>query len=105
MNDTDAQTHIEQLVAERTAGLEANRDRLSQFFTVLASLHQPDNIEKAFGLVLHFCQELGYHAAMLSLVDREAGVVRAVKAVGELADILTRTVRHLDSNDILAVTV
>jgi PAS domain S-box-containing protein len=101
----DSDERIEHLVAERTAGLEANRDRLNQFFSVLASLHQPDNIEKAFDLVLHFCRQLGYHTAMLSLVDRDAGVIRAVKAVGPQEKIVGQTVRPLGGDDILAVVV
>jgi PAS domain S-box-containing protein len=105
MNDSGEQARIEQLVAARTAGLEANRDRLNQFFSVLASLHQPDNIEKAFDLVLHFCRQLGYDTAMLSLVDRDAGVIRAVKAVGPQEKIVGQTVRPLGGDDILALVV
>ena len=93
---------LERRVAERTAALEAGRDRLDQFFTILTSLQNPDNAEKTFDLVLSFCQRLGYDQAMLSLVDRDAGVVRAVKAVGALANIVEQTVRPLDGGDILA---
>ncbi|HEV3204399.1 MAG TPA: ATP-binding protein [Gemmataceae bacterium] len=93
---------LEKHVAERTEQLEASRDRLEQFFTILTSLQNPDNVEKAFELLLRFCQRLGYDQAMLSLVDREANVVRAVKAVGSMAEIVSRTVRPLSGTDILA---
>jgi PAS domain S-box-containing protein len=78
-------------------------DRLMQFFSVLASLHQPDNADKAFDLMLHFCRQLGYSTAMLSLIDRDAEVVRAVRAVGELSEIVGRTIRPLGGSDILAL--
>lgn len=105
MSDPSNDARLEQLVAERTAALSADRDRLRQFYAVLASLHQPENIEKAFVLVLHYCQKLGYPTALLSLVDRDAGVIRAVKAVGDLAGILSQTVRPLDGTDVLALAV
>src|SRR5262249_41918656 len=63
----------------------------------------PDNVEKTFDLVLHLCQRLGYEQAMLALVDGEARVVRAVKAVGTMAEIVAQTVRALDGDDILAL--
>jgi signal transduction histidine kinase len=96
---------LEQRVVERTAALAASRDRLDQFFTILTSLQNPDNAEKTFDLVLSFCQRLGYDQAMLSVVDADARVVRAVKAVGALEKIVDRTVRPLDGDDILAEVV
>lgn len=93
---------LELRVAERTEELEANRDRLDQFFTILTSLQNPDNAEKAFDLVLRFCQRLGYDQAMLSLVDHETNMVRAVRAVGKMKGIVDRTVHPLDGDDILA---
>jgi signal transduction histidine kinase len=96
---------LEQRVVERTAALETSRDRLNQFFTILTSLQNPDNAEKTFDLVLSFCQRLGYDQAMLSVVDAEARVVRAVKAVGPLEKIVHQTVRSLDGDDILAHVV
>src|SRR5262249_23511351 len=96
---------LENRVAERTAALEESRDHLDQFFTITTSMQDPDNVEKTFDLVLRFCQRLGYDRAMLSLVDRAAGRIRAVKAVGSLTGIVEHTVRDLESRDILAVVV
>jgi PAS domain S-box-containing protein len=96
---------LERRVTERTAALEESRDHLDQFFTITTALQDPDNVEKTFDLVLRFCQRLGYDQAMLSLVDRDAGVVRAVKAAGGLVDIVGTTVRPLQGDDILAVVV
>jgi PAS domain S-box-containing protein len=93
---------LEKRVAERTEELEESRYRLDQFFTILTSLQNPDSVEKAFDLVLRFCQRLGYDQAMLSLVDRDANVVRAVKAVGDMAGIVSQTVRQISGTDILA---
>ena len=93
---------LERRVSERTEELAASRDRLDQFFTILTSLQNPDNAEKAFDLVLRFCQRLGYDQAMLSLIDHEANVVRAVRAVGAMEGIVERTVRPLDGDDLLA---
>jgi PAS domain S-box-containing protein len=95
---------LEQRVAERTAALAESQDHLEQFFAIITSLQDPD-VERTFDLVLGFCQRLGYEQAMLSLVDREARVVRAVRAVGTLAQIVERTVRPLDGGDILAIVV
>jgi PAS domain S-box-containing protein len=94
---------LEQRVVKRTAALEASRNRLDQFFTILTSLQNPNNEDKTFQVVLAFCQELGYDLAMLSLVDHKARLVRAVKAVGAMSDIVAQTVRPLNGNDILAV--
>jgi PAS domain S-box-containing protein len=96
---------LERRVVERTAALEASRDRLDQFFTILTSLQNPDNAEKTFDLVLSFCRRLGYDQALLSVVDYDAQVVRGVKGVGALEEIVEQTVRPLDGNDILAQVV
>src|SRR5581483_7768849 len=87
---------LEKRVAERTTALEVSRDHLEQFFTIITSLENPDNVEKTFDLVLRFCQRLGYEQAMISLVDRDAQVVRAVKAVGAITEVLPMTVRPLE---------
>ena len=55
--------------------------------------------------MLRFCSELGYDLAMISLVDREAGVIRAVRATGSMTGIVDLTVRPLDGDDILAIAV
>jgi PAS domain S-box-containing protein len=94
---------LEERVARRTSDLEANRDRLDQFFTLFTSLQNPDSEERTFQLVLTFCRRLGYDLAMLSLVDHNARQVRAVAAVGSLVEVVGRTVRALNGNDILAV--
>src|SRR5262249_62056946 len=96
---------LEPALADRTAALKASRGGLDQLFTILTSFQNPDNAEKTFDLVLGFCQRLGYDLAMLSLVDNEAKVVRAVKAMGRLASIVALTVRPLDGDDILARAV
>jgi signal transduction histidine kinase len=93
---------LEKRVTDRTAALVASRDRLDQFFSIFTSLQNPNNADKTFELVLAFCQRLGYDLAMLSVVDAEAKVVRAVKAVGQMAAIVERTVRPLNGSDILA---
>jgi PAS domain S-box-containing protein len=98
-------TALEQRVAERTAALEQSRDRLDQFFSITTSLTNPDNVDRTLELALGFCQRLGYDRALLSLVDQPAGVIRAVKAAGSMADIVSHTVRPLDGDDILAVVV
>jgi PAS domain S-box-containing protein len=94
---------LEERVAQRTAALEQSRDHLEQFFSITTSLQNPDNVDRTLDLALHFCQRLGYEWAMLSLVDQEAKVIRGVKAVGSLANIVPTTVRPLDSDDILAI--
>jgi signal transduction histidine kinase len=94
---------LEKRVVERTTALEVSRDHLEQFFTIITSLENPDNVEKTFDLVLGFCQRLGYEQAMISLVDRDAKVIRAVKAVGAMTEVLAMTVRPLEGNDVLAV--
>jgi len=96
-------TSLERRVVERTTALEASRDHLDQFFSITTSLENPDNVERTFDLVLRFCQRLGYEQAMISLIDQEARVVRGVRAVGALTEVLQWTVRPLDGDDILAV--
>jgi two-component system, NtrC family, sensor kinase len=100
-----AQTTLERRISERTRALEAVRDLLDAFFRISTSRLDPDNIEKTFDSVLRFCSELGYDLAMISLVDREAGVIRAVRATGSMTGIVGLTVRPLDGNDILAIAV
>jgi two-component system, NtrC family, sensor kinase len=96
---------LEQRVVQRTEALEASRDHLDQFFTITTSLQDPNNLEKSLDLVLRFCERLGYDRAMISLVDRAEKVIRAVRATGTLAEIVSQTVRPLDGNDILAIVV
>ncbi|HEX8202186.1 MAG TPA: GAF domain-containing protein [Isosphaeraceae bacterium] len=96
---------LERRVAERTAELEASRDLLSEFFAISTSLQDPDNLERTFDSVLRCCRRLGYDQAMLSLVDAPAGVIRAVRAQGTMAELVARTVRPLDGPDILAEVV
>ena len=82
MTDELARSHatLERRISERTRALEAVRDLLDAFFRISTSRLDPDNIDKTFDSVLRFCSELGYDLAMISLVDREAGVIRAVRA-------------------------
>jgi len=96
---------LERRISERTRDLEAVRDLLDAFFRISTSRQDPDNIEKTFDSVLRFCARLGYDLAMISLVDREAGVLRAVRATGTMTGLVERTVRRLDGDDILAVVV
>jgi two-component system NtrC family sensor kinase len=100
-----SQTTLERRISQRTRALEAVRDLLDAFFRISTSRLDPDNIDKTFDSVLRFCSELGYDLAMISLVDREAGVIRAVRATGSMAGIVGLTVRPLDGDDILAVAV
>ena len=96
---------LERRVHERTIELERSRDHLEHFFTISTSLQDPDNFEKTLDLILGFCETQGYHQAMICLVDKDAGVIRAVKALGTMTGIVGLTVRALDGNDILAVAV
>ena len=73
---------LERRISERTRDLEAVRDLLDAFFRISTSQLDPDNIDKTFDSVLRFCSQLGYDLAMISLVDRDAGVIRAVRAPG-----------------------
>jgi PAS domain S-box-containing protein len=94
---------LERRIAERTHALEAVRDLLDDFFRITTSRMDPHNIDKTFDTVLRSCSDLGYDLAMISLVDREAGVVRAERASGSLADVIGLTVRPLDGGDVLAI--
>jgi two-component system, NtrC family, sensor kinase len=96
---------LERRIAERTHALEAVRDLLDAFFRISTSRLDPDNIDKTFDAVLRFCSDLGYDLAMISLVDREAGVIRAVRASGRMAEVVGMTVRALNGGDILAIAV
>ena len=96
---------LERRISERTRDLEAVRDLLDAFFRISTSRQDPGNIEKTFDSVLRFCARLGYDLAMISLVDREAGVIRAARATGSMTGLVGRTVRQLDGDDILAIVV
>jgi PAS domain S-box-containing protein len=96
-------TTLEGRIHERTRELEAVRDLLDAFFRISTSQLDPDNIDKTFDSVLRFCSQLGYDLAMISLVDHDAGVIRAVRATGTFAGIVELTVRQLDGEDILAI--
>jgi PAS domain S-box-containing protein len=96
---------LERRIAERTHDLEVIRDLLDAFFRISTSRLNRDNVDKTFETVLRFCSDLGYDLAMISLVDREAGAIRAVRAIGSMAGVVGMTVRPLDGGDILAVAV
>ena len=96
---------LERRISERTRDLEAVRDLLDAFFRISTSQLDPDNIDRTFDSVLRFCSQLGYDLAMISLVDRDAGVIRAARALGAMTGVVEVTVRPLDGNDILAVVV
>ena len=70
---------LERRISERTRELEAVRDLLDAFFRISTSQLDPDNIDRTFDSVLRFCSQLGYDLAMISLVDRDAGVIRAAR--------------------------
>jgi signal transduction histidine kinase len=96
---------LERKISDRTHELVAVRDLLDAFFHISTSRQDPDNIEKTFDSVLRFCAQLGYELAMISLVDRAAGVIRAARGTGAMSGLVELTVRALDGNDILAVVV
>ncbi len=96
---------LERKISDRTHELEAVRDLLDAFFRISTSRQDPDNIEKTFDSVLRFCAQLGYDLAMISLVDRDAGVIRAVRGTGAMSGLVDLTVRSLAGDDILAVVV
>jgi signal transduction histidine kinase len=98
-----SQSDLERRIAERTRDLEATRDLLDAFFRIFTSRLDPQNIDRTFDWVLRFCHRLGYDLAMISLVDREAGVVRGVRGAGTMSDVVDLTVRSLEGDDILAV--
>ncbi len=100
-----SRANLEARIHERTRELEAVRDLLDAFFRISTSRLDAQNIDKTFDSVLRFCSQLGYDLAMISLVDRESGVIRAVRAAGAMTEIIDQTVRPLDSDDVLAVVV
>ena len=57
---------------------------LDAFFRISNPWLDPDGIDKTFDSVLRFCSKLGYDLAVISLADREAGVIRAVRATGTI---------------------
>ena len=75
---------LEGRIAERTRDQEAVRDLLDAFFRISTSWLDPGNIDKTFDSVLRLCSKLGYDLAMISLADREAGVIRTVRATGTI---------------------
>jgi signal transduction histidine kinase len=107
MTDRVARSHadLEERIAERTKDLEAVRDLLDALFGIFTSRLDPENIERTFDSVLRFCHQLGYDLAMISLVDREAGVIRGVRGAGTMSGVVGLTVRSLIGEDILAVAV
>ncbi len=96
---------LEKRIAERTRDLQAMRDLLDSFFQISTSRLDPQNIERTFDSVLRFCHQLGYDLAMISLVDRESGVIRGVRGAGTMVEVVGPTVRPLASSDILAIVV
>ena len=98
-------SHLEQRISERTHDLEAARDMLDAFFRISTSRLDPDNFDKTLDSVLHFCSRLGYDLAMISFVDRDAGVIRAARATGSMSGLVNLTVRSIDGADILAAVV
>jgi signal transduction histidine kinase len=100
-----SQAELETRITERTRELAAMRDLLDAFFQIFTSRLEPHNIDRTFESVLRFCHQLGYDLAMISLVDREQGVIRAVRGAGSMADVVGLTVRSLDGDDILAQVV
>ncbi len=98
-------SQLESRIAERTVALERARDLLDALFRISTSRMEPENIDRTYDAVLKFCSDLGYDLAMISLVDRPAGVIRAVRATSRMADLVGLTVRPLDGGDILAVAV
>ncbi|MHB1561246.1 MAG: GAF domain-containing protein [Isosphaeraceae bacterium] len=98
-------SQLENRIAERTVALERARDLLDALFQISTSRMEPENIDRTYDAVLKFCSDLGYDLVMISLVDRPAGVIRAVRATGSMAELVGLTVRPLESGDILAVAV
>jgi len=96
---------LERRISERTRDLETARDELDSFFQISTSRVDPHNIDKTIDSVLQFCSRLGYDLAMISLVDRTAGVIRAERALGTMAQVVELTVRPLAGDDILAIVV
>jgi signal transduction histidine kinase len=98
-------SNLERRISERTRDLEAARDMLDAFFRISTSRMDSDNFDKTLDSVLHFCSRLGYDLAMISFVDREAGVIRAERATGSMSGLIDLTVRSINGEDILAVVV
>jgi signal transduction histidine kinase/HAMP domain-containing protein len=98
-------SNLERRISERTLDLEAARDMLDSFFRISTSRLDPDNFDKTLDSVLHFCSRLGYDLAMISFVDRDAGVIRAARATGSMSGLVELTVRSIDGGDILADVV
>ncbi len=107
MTDQLARSHadLEQRISERTRDLEAVRDLLDSFFRISTSRIDSQTTERTIDSVINFCARLGYDLAMISLVDREAGVIRGVRGAGSMAHVVGETVRALDGPDILASVV
>jgi signal transduction histidine kinase len=107
MTEKLARSHadLEQRIADRTRDLEAIGDLLDALFRIFTSRLDPENIDRTFDSVLKFCHQLGYDLAMISLVDREAGLIRAVRGAGTMSGVVGLTVRSLSGADILAVVV
>ncbi len=97
-----SQASLEARISDRTRELKAVLDLLNAFFQISTSKLDPHNIDKTFDSVLRFCNQLGYDHAMISLIDRQAGVIRAARATGTMAGIVGLTVRSIEGNDILA---
>ncbi len=100
-----SQALLERRISERTRELEAVRDLLDAFFRISTSRLDADNFEKTLDSVLLFCSRLGYDLAMISFVDRPAGVIRAARATGSMAGLVDLTVRSMEGDDILAAVV
>jgi signal transduction histidine kinase/HAMP domain-containing protein len=96
---------LEERIRERTADLEAVRDLLDAFFRISTSPAESQTLDRTFDSVLAFCDRLGYNHALISLVDREAGVIRGARGAGAMAAIVEETVRPLDGPDLLARVV
>ncbi|WP_337175500.1 ATP-binding protein [Paludisphaera sp.] len=96
---------MESRIRERTADLEAVRDLLDAFFRISTAPAGERTLDRTFDSVLAFCSRLGYDLAMISLVDREAGVIRGARGGGAMAAIVAETVRPLDGGDVLARVV
>jgi len=107
MTEELARSHgdLEARIRERTRDLEAVRDLLDAFFRISTSRLDSQTLDRTFESVLAFCSRLGYELAMLSLVDREAGVIRGVRGGGAMGAIVAETVRPLDGPDVLARVV
>ncbi|WP_165067762.1 ATP-binding protein [Paludisphaera rhizosphaerae] len=96
---------LEGRIHERTRDLEEVRDLLDAFFRISTSQADSQTLDRTFDSVLAFCSRLGYELAMISLVDREAGVVRGVRGGGAMGEIVAETIRPLNGDDILARVV